>query len=186
MGGTIGLALDRHRASGPKIASLLVNPGGPGASGVDFLPDLVASMPKSVLQHFDVVGFDPPGVGRTEPIQCLDPAGLATYYGFDPAPGPDTGRAVRLRGRGTGCSRRAAEGQAAPELPYVSTVDAAMDMDVIRQDLGDAKLTYLGFSYGTFLGATYAGHLYPTAGAGHGAGRGHRPRALPGSHPGDR
>lgn len=159
VGGTIGMALDRRPASGQKIGSLLVNPGGPGASGVDFLPQVVGILPSTILQHFDVVGFDPPGVGRTAPIVCLDNSGLDRYFHQDPAPTTQAGLAAAIaedRVFAQGCQQRSGA-----ELPYVSTVDAAMDMDVVRRDLGDAKLTYLGFSYGTFLGATYAG-LYPT------------------------
>jgi pimeloyl-ACP methyl ester carboxylesterase len=153
------MALDRRPASGRKIGSLLVNPGGPGVSGVDNLPAIVSSMPSSLLARFDIVGFDPPGVDRTAPIGCLDSAGLATYFGEDPAPATAAGVDALIaedRNFAQGC-----ESRSGAELPYVSTVDAAMDMDIIRQDLGDPKLTYLGFSYGTFLGATYA-NLYPT------------------------
>jgi pimeloyl-ACP methyl ester carboxylesterase len=153
------MALDRRPASGAKIGSLLVDPGGPGASGVDFLPQAVAVMPKSLLQRFDVVGFDPPGVARTAPIRCLDPAGLDQYFHEDPAPDTPDGVAAMIaeyRTFAAGCTSRSGS-----ELPYVSTVDAAIDMDYIRQAVGDARLNYLGFSYGTFLGATYA-ELYPT------------------------
>ncbi len=157
--GTIAMALDRHPASGQKIGSLLVNPGGPGASGVDTLPTLVAQMPKSLLQRFDVVGFDPPGVGRTAPIDCLDSQALSTYFSTDPEPQTATGLDALIAGDrtfGAGCLAHSRA-----ELPFVSTVDAARDMDIVRQDLGDAKLTYLGYSYGTLLGAVYA-ELFPT------------------------
>lgn len=157
-GGTIGLALDRRPASGAKIGALLVNPGGPGASGVDFLPQIVAIMPKSLLARFDVIGFDPPGVGRSAPINCLDQAGLKAYFHVDPEPTTPAAFEAMLAADRTfaaGCER-----MSGAELPYVSTVDAAMDMDYIRQAVGDQKLDYLGFSYGTYLGATYA-RLYP-------------------------
>jgi pimeloyl-ACP methyl ester carboxylesterase len=153
------MAIDRHRATGQKIGSLLVNPGGPGASGVDALPGLVAEMPADLLAHFDIVGFDPPGVGRTAPITCLDSTGLAQYFHSDPAPVTASGFDALVtedRVFAAGC-----ESQSGAELPYVSTVDAARDMDVLRAALGDSELTYLGFSYGTLLGATYAG-LFPT------------------------
>lgn len=158
--GTIGMALDRHPASGTRIGSLLVNPGGPGASGVDFLPAAVRylSVTKVLLQHFDIIGFDPPGVGRTAPIVCLGSAGLEHYYNSEPVPTTPTQLSAYLdevKTFDSGCEQRSG-----PELPYVSTVDAAMDMEVIRRDLGDPGLNYLGFSYGTLLGATYAG-LYP-------------------------
>jgi pimeloyl-ACP methyl ester carboxylesterase len=156
--GTIGLALDRRPASGQKIGSLLVNPGGPGASGVDFLPDAISIMPKSLLDRFDVVAFDPPGVARSAPVSCLGSAALEQYYNYDPSPTTPEGMAGYLaedRTFAQGCQTRSGR-----ELPYVSTADAAMDMDYIRAAVGDPKLSYLGFSYGTFLGATYA-ELYP-------------------------
>jgi len=160
--GTIGMAIDRARASGSptqRIGSLLINPGGPGESGVDALPGFVSGMPKDLLQRFDVVGFDPPGVGRTAPITCLSSAGLAQYFHENPAPTTAAGIATLVSEART--FDEACEQRSGAELPYVSTVDAAMDMDILRQELGDTKLSYLGFSYGTFLGATYA-ELFPT------------------------
>lgn len=157
--GTIGMALDRRPASGARIGSLLINPGGPGVSGVDFLPSAVRYLSPGVLQRFDIVGFDPPGVGRTSPVTCLDSAGLERYYNAEPEPSTPAALSAYLQQVNTfdtGCQQRSGA-----ELPYVSTADAAMDMDVIRRDVGDAGLSYLGFSYGTLLGATYAG-LFPT------------------------
>lgn len=158
-GAVIGMAIDRHPATGQKIGSLLVNPGGPGVSGVDFLPDAVAEMPASLLARFDVVGFDPPGVSRTAPIICEDGAALDGYFSTDPEPPTPAGFAALVAANRTlagGCLARSGA-----ELPYVSTADAARDMDVLRADLGDTRLTYLGFSYGSLLGATYA-NLFPT------------------------
>jgi pimeloyl-ACP methyl ester carboxylesterase len=158
VGGTIGLALDRRPATGTKIGSLVINPGGPGASGIDFLASVYNWLPKTIHEHFDVVGFDPPGIGRSAPIVCLDGPGLDRYFHQDPDP-PAAGLDALIavdRTFAMGCQTRSGA-----ELPYVSTVDAAMDMDYIRQAVGDRRLTYLGFSYGTFLGATYAG-LFPT------------------------
>ncbi len=153
------MAIDRRRATGHKIGSLLFNPGGPGESGVDYLPYVVAAMPAALLSRFDIVGFDPPGVARTAPITCLDNAGLAQYFQVDPAPSTPAGFDALLAAARTlaaGC-----EARSGAELPYVSTADAARDMDVLRAALGDSKLTYLGFSYGSLLGATYA-DLFPT------------------------
>jgi pimeloyl-ACP methyl ester carboxylesterase len=155
----IPMAVDRRPAGGAKIGSLVINPGGPGASGVDALSDLVSRMPASLLARFDVVGFDPPGVGRTAPVACLDSSALAAYFHVDPEPPTTAGFAALVaadRIFAAGCQARSRA-----ELPYVSTVDAARDMDVLRAALGDSQLTYLGFSYGTLLGATYAG-LFPT------------------------
>lgn len=156
--GTIQMAIDRRPASGQKIGSLIVNPGGPGASGVDALPELVGPMPNDILTRFDVVSFDPPGVDRTAPIVCLDSVGLQDYYHVDPEPVTQAGFDALVQADRTfnnGCQSRSGD-----ELPYVSTVDAARDMDFLRRDLGDDKITYLGFSYGTRLGATYA-DLFP-------------------------
>jgi pimeloyl-ACP methyl ester carboxylesterase len=158
-GATIAMAIDRHRATGEKIGSLLINPGGPGVSGVDVLPDFVSIMPSDLLARFDVVGFDPPGVARTAPVTCLGNDAMAAYLHLDPAPTTAAGFAAIVaadRSFAAGCKLRSGA-----ELPYVSTVDAALDLDVLRQALGDARLNYLGFSYGTLLGATYAG-LFPT------------------------
>jgi pimeloyl-ACP methyl ester carboxylesterase len=158
-GPTIGLALDRRLASDRKpIGSLLVNPGGPGGSGVDALPDIVDMLSPALLDHFDVVGFDPPGVGASDPVTCLGSAALARYLDLDPAPTDAAGLAALVAGDRTfaaGC-----EQHSGAVLPHVSTVAAARDMDRIRAAVGDTRLTYLGFSYGTFLGATYA-ELYP-------------------------
>ena len=125
---------------------------------MDFLPDAMSMLSSDLTSHFDVVGFDPPGVGRTAPIVCEDPAGLAGYFHADPAPTTEAGVAEL-----TAEDKQFAEGceaMSASELPYVSTEDAARDLDVLRADLGDSKLTYLGFSYGTLLGARYAS-LFP-------------------------
>jgi pimeloyl-ACP methyl ester carboxylesterase len=158
-GPTIGMAIDRHQATGSKIGSLLINPGGPGASGVDALPQVVPTMSAALRAAFDIVGFDPPGVARTAPITCLDSAGLSRYFHTDPAPPTAAGFASMVatdRAFATGCQARSGA-----ELPHVGTLDAARDMDVLRAALGDSKLSYLGFSYGSLLGATYAG-LFPT------------------------
>jgi pimeloyl-ACP methyl ester carboxylesterase len=115
-------------------------------------------MPAALLDRFDLVAFDPPGVDRTAPITCLDPGQLYQYFHVNPAPTTPAGFNTLVdsdRQFAQGC-----EAKSGSELPYVSTIDAAMDMDTIRQALGDAKLSFIGFSYGTFLGATYAG-LFP-------------------------
>ncbi len=158
-GGQIGMAIDRRAATGRKVGSLLVNPGGPGVSGVDFLPEAVAEMPPDLRASFDIVGFDPPGVDRTAPIICEDGAGLDRYFSADPEPPSASGFAALVTADRTLAS--SCETRNPAELANVSTVDAARDMDVLRAALGDAKLTYLGFSYGSFLGATYA-NLFPT------------------------
>ncbi|HLI02014.1 MAG TPA: alpha/beta hydrolase [Acidimicrobiales bacterium] len=157
--GTIGIALDRRVASGSAIGSLLINPGGPGVSGVDFLPQLASEMPADVLDHFNVVGFDPRGVDRSDPVTCGDGPQLDAELDVNPAPTTGAGWTALIhadRAFVAGC-----EARSRAVLPYVGTRNAARDMDRIRSALGDPKLNYLGFSYGTELGAVYA-DMFPT------------------------
>ena len=157
--GTIAMALDRHPASGQRVGSLVLNPGGPGVSGVDFLPDAVKLLSKKLVSSFDLVSFDPPGVDRTAPVVCLDPAGLSAYFHTDPAPPTAAGFAALVASEqvlAQGCEKRSGA-----ELPYVSTADAVADLDLLRQALGDGALSYMGFSYGTLIGAGYA-HRFPS------------------------
>ena len=158
-GAKIGIALDRHQATGAKIGSLLTNPGGPGASGIDSLPYIVSLMPDSLLARFDVIGFDPRGVDRSDPVRCETGPQLDQWIHLNPAPTTEAGFEQLVAGAKTfaqGC-----EARSAALLPYVGTVNAARDMDEIRAAVGDPKLNYLGFSYGTYLGAIYA-QMFPT------------------------
>lgn len=108
--------------------------------------------------RFDVVGFDPRGVGRSAPVDCLDDVGLDTFLATDPT--PDTSaeeQALVAQGRALGAGCEAKNPQL---LAHVSTVDVAKDLDVLRAALGESRLNYLGKSYGTFIGSTYA-DLFP-------------------------
>jgi pimeloyl-ACP methyl ester carboxylesterase len=159
--GEIDLALVRHRATGDRIGSLLVNPGGPGGSGYDFIADsLDYAVGEPLKQRFDIVGFDPRGVGRSSAVTCYQPAQMDEFlYGIVPAErGSDAWIdevSASSRAFGEACSENTGE-----LLANVDTESAARDLDLLRAILGDTKLNYLGYSYGTFLGATYAG-LYP-------------------------
>jgi pimeloyl-ACP methyl ester carboxylesterase len=157
--GTIGIALDRKPASGKAIGSLLTDPGGPGVSGVDYLPSLLPALPAAITQHFNIVGFDPRGVGRSDPVTCGTGPQLDRELGVDPS--PTTPAALDALVAADRRFSRGCEVRSGRILPYVSTANAARDMDRIRAAVGDARLSYLGFSYGTLLGATYA-RLFPT------------------------
>jgi pimeloyl-ACP methyl ester carboxylesterase len=159
-GQQIGIAVARRPATGTKIGSLITNPGGPGASGIDILPTIASFLTPSVLQHFDLVGFDPRGVARSAPVHCLTGPQLDHFYMTDPAPATDAAfQAVLAADRQfiAGCQEKSGT-----LLAHISTPDVARDMDRLRQAVGDPKLTYFGFSYGSFLGATYA-ELFPTS-----------------------
>jgi pimeloyl-ACP methyl ester carboxylesterase len=159
--GDVRLAVARKKATGPgsRLGSLLVNPGGPGGSAIDYLQQFAGTgYPAEIRARYDLVAMDPRGVARSEPVQCLDDRAMDTYTQTDVTPDDRTEIDALA-----GAYRRFAEGCGAHDprlLRHVSTVEAARDMDVLRAVLGDRKLTYVGASYGTFLGATYAG-LFP-------------------------
>ncbi|MGH9124393.1 MAG: alpha/beta hydrolase [Acidimicrobiales bacterium] len=155
----IGIALARRPATGTKTGSLLFNPGGPGASGIDDLDYVVGMLPSSILSHFDVVAFDPRGVSRSAPVHCASGSQLDQFVHANPAPTTAAGLQALVAVDQTFVNGCVAKSGA--ELGLVGTANAARDMDEIRSAVGDAKLTYLGFSYGTFLGATYA-ELFPS------------------------
>jgi pimeloyl-ACP methyl ester carboxylesterase len=158
-GETIELALIRAQARDRKnrIGSLVFNFGGPGASGVHTLPSL-ASEYDALRSRYDLVSFDPRGVGRSVPVECLDDPELDKLAAEDPTPDDTAEEKTYLEGIETftdGCEENSGD-----ELPYVGTRNAARDLDLMRQVLGDKKLYYFGISYGTELGGVYA-HLYP-------------------------
>jgi pimeloyl-ACP methyl ester carboxylesterase len=159
-GGTIEIALNRKPATVPKqrIGSLLINPGGPGASGIDWVAGSAPAL--SILNRkFDLVGFDPRGVGRSAPVRCLKGPQMDTFVALDGVLDDPQEKAAAIQADkdfAAGCAQMSGS-----VLPFVDTASAAKDMDLMRAALGDDKLTYLGFSYGTYLGETYA-HLFPT------------------------
>jgi pimeloyl-ACP methyl ester carboxylesterase len=161
-GGEVSLALVKHPASGgQRLGSLLINPGGPGGSGYDFVKDSVDYAVSDDLQaQYDVVGFDPRGVGRSSAITCLTDAEKDAYL-YDIVPGA-RGSEQWLAASTTAATQFADKcaQKSGPLLSHVDTVSAARDLDLLRAVLGDEKLNYLGYSYGTFLGSTYA-DLYP-------------------------
>jgi pimeloyl-ACP methyl ester carboxylesterase len=159
-GDTIGLALIRARASGPdsgRIGSLVFNFGGPGGSGVTTLPAFGQDY-AHLRTRYDLVSFDPRGVGRSAPVRCLSDRRLDAYFQQDATPDDGAERTELLAN--TREFNAACEKNSAKILPHVGTTDAARDMDLMRQVLGDRKLHYFGISYGTELGGVYA-HLFP-------------------------
>lgn len=159
-GATIEIAaLKMPSTGGKKQGSLLVNPGGPGASGYDFVKDAgFSNFSDKVRANYDLIGFDPRGVKRSAPVTCLadkerDEAREKIY-----APETDAGLATLLSDN-KAIAQKCAQ-KTGPVLGHIDTVSAAKDLDVLRAVVNDAKLNYAGFSYGTFLGSTYAS-LFP-------------------------
>ncbi|MEV5963196.1 alpha/beta fold hydrolase [Kribbella sp. NPDC051952] len=164
VGRSVSLLITKRAANNPakRLGSLLVNPGGPGGGGASYAGSLtkadangVRRLDPAVLDSYDVIGFDPRGVSHSAPISCVDPA-----YFAPPQPDPDNpaNRATLWKswsGYADGCAAKSGS-----VLPFLGTTNVARDMDTIRAALGDPKLNYLGFSYGTYLGAVY-GQLFP-------------------------
>ncbi|MFF1650300.1 alpha/beta hydrolase [Streptomyces sp. NPDC058240] len=159
-GETIGIALIRKKAGNTsrRLGSMLFNFGGPGGSGVSILPRAAGSY-GNLNSRYDLVGFDPRGVAGSEGVSCrTDKEQENAYRKVDMTPDTAAEEVAFLKDGadfGAGCERRSGK-----VLPYVGTTNAARDMDLIREVLGDKKLTYFGVSYGTELGGTYA-HLFP-------------------------
>ena len=156
--GTVNIAVIRKKSTGSHRGSLILNPGGPGGSGVQFERQAAFAY-AGLNDHFDLVSFDPRGVGQSRPIRCLTSAQLDSFFEADPTPSTAASRAhiiAMSKEFADGCWKRNGT-----YLAHVGTLDAARDMDVLRAALGDRKLTYYGASYGTFLGAKYA-QLFPT------------------------
>ena len=142
-----------------RIGSLMVNPGGPGASGADAAIGLALSLPVEVLQRFDLVGFDPRGVGLSTPVECIPDELKDRIVSTDPRPTGDEELDEAFALAQEVADVCAEEYDPAP-LGTFNTVDTARDMDRLREAVGDEQLTYLGYSYGTTLGSTYA-ELFP-------------------------
>ena len=159
-GDTIGLELIRVRTTGAaneRIGSLIFNFGGPGGSGVTSLPAFAEGYEK-LRTRYDLVSFDPRGVGRSDPVLCENDQQLDAYFQQDATP-DDAAERTQLVDN-TKEFNNACEDNSEKILPHVRTTDAARDLDLMRQVLGDDKLHYFGISYGTELGGVYA-HLFP-------------------------
>jgi pimeloyl-ACP methyl ester carboxylesterase len=153
-GKTLELAVLKVPAQGKRIGSLVVNPGGPGGSGVNYAAAGSLQFGNPLSDAYDIVGFDPRGVGQSEPLQCLDTAELDRLVAFDPdpdTPAESNQMDTLIRGFGNGCLEHSGA-----LARHMSTKEVARDMDILRAALGERKLDYLGASYGTLIGATYA------------------------------
>ncbi|MEW1545144.1 alpha/beta hydrolase [Streptomyces tsukubensis] len=158
-GKTFDLALIRARATDPqkRIGSLIFNFGGPGGSGITTLP-AAATDYTALNTRYDLVSFDPRGVGRSVPVRCEDDKQLDAFYSLDAT--PDTDAEITAYSDGLKSYASACKQHSGGALPHVGTLNAARDLDLMRQVLGDDKLYYFGISYGTELGGVYA-HLFP-------------------------
>ncbi|MER6203572.1 alpha/beta hydrolase [Streptomyces sp. NPDC001586] len=155
-GRTIDLAISRIKSENPakRHGAMLLNPGGPGGSGLDLPLMMHEAMPQEVRDQYDLIGFDPRGAGASSPITCgLDDA----EQNFDRAYRPETFGSDVTWARTVADKCREKAGSV---LPYITTRNTARDMDTIRAVLGERKLSYLGYSYGTYLGAVYA-QMFP-------------------------
>ncbi|MFE9682795.1 alpha/beta hydrolase [Streptomyces sp. NPDC006285] len=159
-GETIGLALIRSEASGSskdRIGSLLFNFGGPGGSGVDYLPPYGPTF-ATFHERYDLVSWDPRGVAASEGVRCRSDKAMQAAESVDTTPDTPAEETAFLKDAkdfGQGCQKSAGK-----LLSHVSTTDTARDMDLMRHVLGDRKMHYFGISYGTELGGVYA-HLFP-------------------------
>ncbi|MFC5744628.1 alpha/beta hydrolase [Actinomadura rugatobispora] len=162
-GRTIELAVIKHKATGPgrRIGTLFFNPGGPGGPGTVQMPQRYEFFPRKVRERFDIVSWDPRGIGNSTAVNCFKSREEADAWisskpaGFPVGEQERTTWIAAYKDLGQRCHQRDPE-----LLRHVSTVDSARDLDHLRQAVGEPQLTYFGISYGTILGATYA-NLFP-------------------------
>jgi pimeloyl-ACP methyl ester carboxylesterase len=151
--GTLEVFVYRELAVGERRGTLIVNPGGPGASAVDFVRDRSGSFPEG----FDVIGFDPRGVGRSHPVHCIDSSEIETMFSAPLRPADD----AELDDWLDEAQQSADSCLATVVGAHIGTVNVARDLDRLRIALGEDAISYLGFSYGARLGWTYAA-LFPS------------------------
>lgn len=158
-GETIEIALKKRAADGESIGTLFLNPGGPGGSGITLVEGASNMMTKELLKSYDVVGFDPRGVGDSTAVDCLTDAELDAERSGEDGDPVASAQAATTQGQemAAKCEEKTSQ---AGLLDHVDTISAAKDLDVLRAVEGQSVINYLGYSYGTYLGATYA-DLFP-------------------------
>lgn len=160
-GKTIEMAISRVRTAKPdlRVGVLLFNPGGPGGVGLNLSAIFAHLLPQSVLDRYDLIGFDPRGIGRSTPVSCdLTEEQRTDFTKIVPYPRADgdiSGNVQYALGVAAACARTGGA-----LLPFITTANTARDLDRIRAALGERKLSYLGYSYGSYLGAVYTS-LFP-------------------------
>ena len=161
-GATIRLALTRLPASEParRIGSVFLNPGGPGGSGVGFVHGLGRFLfSNEVRARFDIVGFDPRGIAGSTPLECFtspnDAFGTLAPFAFPVTRAEERVWIAADRAYAAACARRGG-----PIIDHMSTANVARDMDLLRQAVGDEMMSFVGYSYGSYVGATYA-NMFP-------------------------
>ncbi|MGW5347776.1 alpha/beta fold hydrolase [Streptomyces sp. NPDC004050] len=162
-GRAVDLALVRRKATdgARRIGTLFVNPGGPGGPGTVQVPQNYDSFPEELRERFDIVSWDPRGIGNSTAVNCFDSTDAAETWGRSKPAGFPVGQKERTtwieayEDLGRRCEKRDAD-----LLRHVSTADTARDLDLLRQAVGEPQLNYFGVSYGTILGATYA-NMFP-------------------------
>lgn len=154
------IAMIRFKATGQKIGSLVINPGGPGESGVQAAASLVGAMPESIRERFDLVGFDPRGVGLSTPAVWCNSDADNDKLRADPQVDYTPEGVAHIESETKDFVSRCVEKMGDEFLANVGTASVIKDLDAIRATLGDQKLTYLGYSYGTRIGSAYA-EAYP-------------------------
>ena len=153
--GQFDIAVVRYRDPNQRdrIGSLVINPGGPGVSGVEYALNAQYIVNPEVLEQYDIVGFDPRGIGSSTPISCLNDAEQDAILISDPKPDNEAEYQQAIKDTQEFVDKCIAR---TPNIAHFSTNEAAQDMELLRQGLGDEKLNYLGFSYGSYLGTLYA------------------------------
>ena len=162
-GQTIEIAMKKHLATGSvRQGTLFMNPGGPGGSGVDDVGGMVTSTFAGVQKSYDIIGFDPRGVGSSTAVNCTSDTELEAKTEDAPVNAGEAATTFEQRAAVISAQFKqfeascAAGTKPAELLDHVDTVSVARDLDVLRALSGDQKLNYAGFSYGTFLGAHYS------------------------------